>query len=131
MTVLFVLDRYAPVIEMCDTADTTWNDSVHLISTNFAEFIECKCYVSSFATLKYNDVRLKAKDRSNCSLAEFLIDTERTSCIDVVEGYGSVFDKMVEEDMPIVFISLTRSGELEPPAAPEMIWLIIEPQGIS
>ena len=116
---------------MCDTAETIWNDSLHLISTNFAEFTECTCFVSSWSTLTYNDVRLKAKDGNNCSRAELHINVENTSCSDVVEGYGSVFDKMSEIKIPQLFIALKRSGEPDTPAVTEMVWLIVESQGTS
>ena len=128
-SVLFLSDHFVTFLDICVNTATVIDNTVHLLYTGTSkQYQECQCSVTDgLFSLSLNDIRLWSNSEEKCSPAKLQIHLNRYTCDDKKDNYGSVFNTTFEDVMTMITI-LFQSGSQD--LLPEMVWLIIHPQGM-
>ena len=118
---------------MCEKHEINFTDTLYLaFEQNKNTFTECQCWVNreSFS-IKLLDLRLKHRNRDQCSDAKLVINKRHYTCDPRSKRhiYGALFNTMFDDNLPLdAIISLVPGAAFTPP---EMVWIALIPEGNS
>lgn len=115
-------------VNMCRNQTILFSQRLYITADDTVTMFEsCECFLKNGKfSVSINDVRLSSKTGNSCSSVKLLINSNIYQCSSLLDGYGSVFNKWINDSTKSMFVAIKPNQSNMVPA---MIMLAIYSKG--